>query len=104
MFVDENVKYRTQEPAALADTINMLNDDDALELFKNTLPATSASFMQMIVDKNCVIKQKLSDGHVKYRTQELAALADTINMSSTTMMLLSCSSIFRLVPVPVSCK
>jgi len=34
----ENVKYRTQELLALADTIKILNDDDALELFKKTLP------------------------------------------------------------------
>jgi len=31
----------------LADTIKILNDDDALELFKKTLPSTSASFVQM---------------------------------------------------------
>jgi len=36
----ENVKYRTQELLALADTIKILNDDDALELFKKTLPGT----------------------------------------------------------------
>ena len=60
-FLYEIVKHRTQEPAALVDAINMLNDDDAFELFKNTLPGTSASFMQMIADKNCVIKQKLFD-------------------------------------------
>merc|ERR1719454_2684800 len=35
---DENVKYRTGELAALSDTIKILNDDDALELFKKTLP------------------------------------------------------------------
>merc|ERR1719473_831635 len=44
---DENVKYRTEELAALADTIKILNDDDALELFKKTLPGASASFMQV---------------------------------------------------------
>jgi len=43
---DENVKYRTQELAAVADTIKILNDDDALELFKKTLPG-SASFLQI---------------------------------------------------------
>lgn len=32
---------RTEELLALADTIKILNDDDALELFKKTLPATS---------------------------------------------------------------
>merc|ERR1719492_243646 len=32
------VKTRTEELAALAETIKILNDDDALELFKKTLP------------------------------------------------------------------
>jgi chromosome segregation ATPase len=44
----ENVKYRTQELAALSDTIKILNDDDALELFKKTLPGAS-SFAQVDV-------------------------------------------------------
>merc|ERR1719440_2654533 len=39
------VKTRNEELLALADTIKILNDDDALELFKKTLPG-SASFMQ----------------------------------------------------------
>jgi len=42
------VKTRAEELAALADTIKVLNDDDALELFKKTLPSAS-SFMQMEV-------------------------------------------------------
>jgi chromosome segregation ATPase len=40
---------RQDELAALADAIRMLNDDDALELFKKTLPSASASFMQVEV-------------------------------------------------------
>merc|ERR1719378_48860 len=39
---EENMKLRAQELLALADTIKILNDDDALELFKKTLPAASA--------------------------------------------------------------
>jgi hypothetical protein len=39
---------RNQELQALADTIKLLNDDDALELFKKTLPG-SASFVQVQV-------------------------------------------------------
>jgi len=35
------VKTRQQELLALADTIKILNDDDALELFKKTLPSPS---------------------------------------------------------------
>merc|ERR1719465_132595 len=42
---EENMKLRSTELLALADTIKILNDDDALELFKKTLPA-SASFVQ----------------------------------------------------------
>jgi len=34
---------------ALADTIKVLNDDDALELFKKTLPSSSASLLQLKV-------------------------------------------------------
>merc|ERR1719443_2792438 len=35
---DARQKVRAQELLALADTIKLLNDDDALELFKKTLP------------------------------------------------------------------
>merc|ERR1719188_2004637 len=40
-------KTRSEELLALADTIKMLNDDDALELFKKTLPGAAASFVEM---------------------------------------------------------
>merc|ERR1719396_62094 len=42
-------KTRNEELLALADTIKILNDDDALEMFKKTLPGASASFMQLEV-------------------------------------------------------
>jgi len=42
------VKTRAEELVALADTIKVLNDDDALELFKKTLPSAS-SFVQLQV-------------------------------------------------------
>jgi hypothetical protein len=38
---------RASEVVALADTIKILNDDDALELFKKTLPSSSSSLIQM---------------------------------------------------------
>jgi len=56
---DENVKYRTQELAAVADTIKILNDDDALELFKKTLPG-SASFLQITNTATLMKSQALS--------------------------------------------
>merc|ERR1712217_233357 len=41
------VKTRTEELVALAETIKVLNDDDALELFKKTLPSAASSFVQL---------------------------------------------------------
>merc|ERR1719456_2218607 len=45
-----NQKLRSEELLALADTIKTLNDDDALELFKKTLPGASASLLQLQVN------------------------------------------------------
>jgi len=47
---EEIVKTRADELTALAETIKVLNDDDALELFKKTLPSSSSSFIQFGVD------------------------------------------------------
>merc|ERR1719353_2407565 len=49
---DEIVKTRNEELLALSDTIKVLNDDDALELFKKTLPGASASFVQLRVSSS----------------------------------------------------
>jgi len=56
---DENVKYRGEELLALADTIKMLNDDDALELFKKTLPGAS-SFIELKVSSASMKSQALA--------------------------------------------
>merc|ERR1719440_2277992 len=42
-------EVQAQEMIALADTIKVLNDDDALELFKKTLPGASSSLLQVKV-------------------------------------------------------
>jgi len=44
---EEIVKTRAAETLALADTIKVLNDDDALELFKKALPGASSAFVQV---------------------------------------------------------
>jgi len=56
------VKTRAQELAALADTIKVLNDDDALELFKKTLPSAS-SFMQIQVTARAMRSKALAELH-----------------------------------------
>jgi len=44
------VQTRNEELLALADTIKVLNDDDALELFKKALPGSSSAFVQLNVN------------------------------------------------------
>merc|ERR1719163_697440 len=51
---------RAEELVALADTIKVLNDDDALELFKKTLPSASASFVQVAVTANALKARALA--------------------------------------------
>merc|ERR1719160_684343 len=51
----ERQKTRQEELLAIADTIKILNDDDALELFKKTLP--SASFLQVQVTSKEVLQK-----------------------------------------------
>jgi len=46
---EEIKKMRSEELIAIGDTIKILSDDDALELFKKTAAAASASFLQVEV-------------------------------------------------------
>ena len=71
---DARCKTRTEELLALADTIKILNDDDALELFKKTLPASA--LLQVKVSNNQLRKQALAAlaGHKDYHL-DLVALA-----------------------------
>merc|ERR1719460_3122672 len=45
---DERCKLRAQEIEAISETIEMMNSDDALELFKKTLPSSAASASALI--------------------------------------------------------
>merc|ERR1719359_800976 len=54
---EERKKMRADEIAAIADTIKILNDDDALELFKKTLP--SPSLVQLAVQSRSVRRRAL---------------------------------------------
>merc|ERR1719223_2201484 len=52
----EICRLRSEELLALADTIKILNDDDALELFKKTLPGAS-SFLQVQVSTEAMLSR-----------------------------------------------
>merc|ERR1719197_295102 len=49
-------KMQGEEMLALADTIKVLNDDDALELFKKTLPGAGSSFLELKASTTNVLK------------------------------------------------
>jgi len=68
-FFDENVRMRGQEIAALADTIKVLNDDDALELFKK------ANLQKFSGDSLLQISESAS----QMRARALSALAGIKN-------------------------
>jgi len=55
---EEAVKLRTQELVAIAETIKLLNDDDALDLFKKTLP--SASLLQVSENSAQLVNRALT--------------------------------------------
>merc|ERR1719382_2371462 len=51
---------RKEELVAISQTIKILNDDDALELFKKTLPSSSVSFLQVKQSARVVRKHALA--------------------------------------------
>jgi hypothetical protein len=75
------VKTRAEELVALADTVKMLNDDAALELFKRTLPSAASSLMQLqsnglgLRQRALVVLQKLSSRGADNAMINLIALA-----------------------------
>merc|ERR1719321_1258086 len=55
---DTRCKLRSQEIAAISDTIEMLNGDDALELFKKTLPSAAALIQTSATTKSQMRRAK----------------------------------------------
>merc|ERR1711972_521431 len=64
---------RSAELVALTETIKVLNDDDALELFKKTLPSSSASFMQL----------RVTSGMLRARATTAIAAASRISSANS---------------------
>lgn len=75
-------KTRAEELVALGETIKVLNDDDALDLFKKTLPSASASFVQIRVTEKSMqdrvlslVKDAQKKAHVPRPQMDFIALA-----------------------------
>merc|ERR1740121_982366 len=81
---EERKKTRTAELLALAETIKILNDDDALELFKKTLPAPGVGLMQIDVTQTTVRKQALA-------AVQSARRADGLGHAKLDLIMLSLS-------------
>merc|ERR1719159_2347327 len=79
---DARQKLRAEEVAAISETIEMLNGDDALELFKKTMPSSAALIQtstatrsQMRRVKSLIEKAMMTDSaHSVNRHMILAAL------------------------------
>jgi chromosome segregation ATPase len=90
--MEERVKMRGEELVAIHETIKILNDDDALELFKKTLP--SASFMQLDTSKKeaqqkalMVLKKSPKDAGNDLRFLELALMGRKIDFTKVFKMI-----------------
>jgi septal ring factor EnvC (AmiA/AmiB activator) len=55
---EEIKKTRSEELVALSETIKILNDDDALDLFKKTLPSASSSSFVQVKTSNAALRAK----------------------------------------------
>merc|ERR1719324_1938180 len=88
---DARCKIRTEELLALADTIKMLNDDDALELFKKTLPGSSLLQIQVTnkQSRNLALSALRAPGHVDYRLDliSLALKGKKVSMDKVIKMI-----------------
>merc|ERR1719197_2415151 len=85
-----NMKLRAQELLALADTIKILNDDDALELFKKTLP--TPSFLQVAatgkaVKANALIALQQSKGDFRLNLIALALKGKKVSFEKVITMI-----------------
>jgi len=76
---DAVCKVRAEELVALADTVKMLNSDDALELFKKALPG-AASFVELKVDSSSV-KARALEALRKARGSTHAPQIDLISLA-----------------------
>merc|ERR1719506_2048086 len=88
---DARCKLRSEELLALADTIKVLNDDDALELFKKTLPGSSLLQIQVtnIQRRRLALAALRAPSHGHYRLDliSLALKGKKVSMDKVIKMI-----------------
>jgi septal ring factor EnvC (AmiA/AmiB activator) len=96
--MDARVKTRNEELIAVHDTIKILNDDDALELFKKTLPGASSALVQVDSKSNEAVRKAMlvlrkgeqnteKDSGADLRFLELALMGRKVDFSKVLKMI-----------------
>merc|ERR1719240_1744733 len=84
---DERCKLRSEEIEAISDTIEMLNSDDALELFKKTLPSAAAA--SALIQTSATTRSQLRRASTLIRS---AMKADKSHTAQREVMLMALRS------------
>lgn len=86
-------KTRSEELLAIADTIKILNDDDALELFKKTLPGAGSVLLQMketapvVKSRALAILRSLGGHHPKINLVTMSLRGRKVSFDKVTKMI-----------------
>merc|ERR1719343_71622 len=84
---DDIVKTRAEELLAISETIKVLNDDDALDLWKKTLPSSASSLLQVKVSAASLRARALAalraSGTSKTASPRLDLIALALHSKST---------------------
>merc|ERR1719364_272634 len=83
---DERCKLRAQEIEAISDTIKMMNSDDALELFKKTLPSAAASSASALIQTAATSRTQMRTARAMIRS---AMKSDKFHATSRHLMLMA---------------
>jgi len=86
-------KTRSEELLAIADTIKILNDDDALELFKKTLPGAGSVLLQVketspvVKSRALAILRSLGGHHPKINLVTMSLRGRKVSFDKVTKMI-----------------
>merc|ERR1719364_350175 len=83
---DERCKLRAQEIEAISDTIKMMNSDDALELFKKTLPSAASASASAFIQTAATSRTQMRTARAMIRS---AMKSDKFHATSRHLMLMA---------------
>merc|ERR1719293_284332 len=78
---DDIVKTRAEELVAISETIKILNDDEALDLFKKALPSSASSFVQVEAGVASLKTRALAILHASRGSKSVSPQLDLIELA-----------------------